>query len=157
MKWIIVVLFSLQCAGGNMLAASARRNWNHYSIEIPASHSARDVTPAIADFELYEVVADDRRTRCMVYFGNAPAFPKYKWPDAPLAYRKDGRRVKEYAYSADTKKIEGLIEFPGLSYRGSDQSPYSFVHYYAESLDSIEAAAYARMIKSIVVVKRNLD
>ena len=151
------VFSMLLLAGGEMPAKPTREVWNHFAIEIPATYVAKNVTPRMADFQLYEVVSGDGRSRCTLYFGNHPAFPKLKWSNPPIEERHKGVVVKEYGYTPEERRIEGLLRFSGLAYGGTDESPFSMVHYVSENLEPAQAQSFMRMVGSIVVVKRRLD
>ena len=154
---VMLTLLSLLVSSGGSMPQSVKALWNHYAIEIPANYRAKNITPSIADFELYEVVAREGDARCVLYFGNAPAFPKYKWPGPPIQHQDKEKRIRVHAFTNTTGTMEGLLEFGRLSYRGVEQSPFSSVHYFCERTSSNQALLFDRMIKSIVVVKPRLD
>jgi hypothetical protein len=126
----------------------------HYGIEVPAGYILKDVSPKQMDFDLY-ALADTRTgsVKCTLYFGNAPAFPKLRWSGKPTESRQHGASRKEFRSS---DRIEGLMNFDGLSYKGVPASPFESVHYFADHLSTADVKLVATMVDSITIAKKDL-
>jgi hypothetical protein len=130
---------------------------NHYSIHVPSGYVLRDITPQMADFELFEIVnKDDRSDKLSLYFGNFPQFPSYDWKESPTESAGAGVKKTFYNYRKSDGSLEGVLVFSGLSYRHSAYSPYSRIHYFATAVSSEASDRFLKIIASIEVVKPNL-
>jgi hypothetical protein len=135
--------------------AGTVRTFNHYAIEIPAGYVVKDVSPPRMDFEIYNLVDGKGKVKCGLYFGNAPQFPMFKWESQSPTESKDANRTKK-AYRSATR-MEGLLEFSGLTYKGIPATPFSIIHYFADGLSAADAKAVSAMVESIRVVQKHLD
>ncbi|MFL6710078.1 MAG: hypothetical protein ACJ8HI_17900 [Massilia sp.] len=156
------ISLSLTILAGILINSSARANdcklITHYCIKLPAGYSLKNITPPAADFELLELYrSKDRNEKLTVYFGNAPSFPVYDWGNSsPMQKRHEVARTW-LEYDGKNGAIEGVLNFSGLSYRGSSQSPYSQVHYFGRGLDAESGAQLKAIIVLITVFKPILD
>ena len=127
---------------------------NHYAINLPSGYELLDITPGMADFELFEIVNKENRSDKMrLYFGNQPDFPSYDWAESPLKSMGEGVKKTFYDYRESDGALEGVLVFSSLSYRGSNQSPYSKIHYFAKAINCEAGARFLRVISSIKVVR----
>jgi hypothetical protein len=130
---------------------------NHYSIHVPTGYVLRDVTPQMADFDLFEITnQEDHSDKLSIYFGNHPHFPVYDWKDPPSESTDAAVRKTVYNYRASDGSLEGMLVFSGLSYRHSAQSPYSRIHYFAKATNSEASERFLKIIASIEVANPNL-
>ena len=151
------LVLSLFAAASVPAAPSAGRaqTFNHYSIEIPAGYVVKDVSPPMMDFDLYQLVDGRGKARCGLYFGNAPQFPFYKWGSkSPVESREAGRMKKAFQSST---RMEGVLEFSGLTYKTTPYTPFSMIHYFADGLSADDIKAFSAMVNSIHVTKKHLE
>jgi hypothetical protein len=163
MKNVIRACALLAISGGGCMNMAfgkglSEKKINHYSLQIPHDYRMRDITPPMMDFELYEVhKVGNPKVKFDIYFGNNPSFPKFKWKEESLNSTKDNCSTKVFKYRKSDGAIEGLLSYSGLSYKGSNQSPYTTIHYFASGLSEKEADVLLGIISSIKVVKPNLN
>jgi hypothetical protein len=130
---------------------------NHYDLDLPAGYAVKDITPPLADFELYEISGSRAGARLGLYFGNHPQFPKYEWAGPPRSESKKGRTSQQYPYSSKERRMEGRIMFDGLSYKTTAHSPYTYAHYFATDVNADEARIFEEIVRSIRVARPHLD
>ncbi|HEY0711934.1 MAG TPA: hypothetical protein VGF45_04625 [Polyangia bacterium] len=151
---MFVAAVVLLMASDGVAQSTKKHTINHYSVELPASYRLKDITPKLMDFGLYAVVGrQDGKVRCTLYFGNHPDFPSKRWAGAPVATRDGWRTRKEFR---DANRIEGVIAFEGLSYKGSSGTPYSKIHYLAERVRPADQPLLLSMLDSIAVENPHL-
>lgn len=130
---------------------------NHFSIDIPHGYIVKDVTPAMADFQLIEIRLPGRKGNKMsVYFGNAPSSPQYDWVDVIPETDLDKSPLNWHRYRERDGSLEGLRSFTGLTYGGTPQSPYTQIHYFGKGINRRTAKQFEDMVTSIKVVRPNL-
>ena len=133
------------------------KNITHYSIAIPSGYDIKDVSPPMMDFYVFQVAkASDPKISCRLYIGNAPDFPTYSW-HGKSHDSTDGNRIsKVHPFDEKTGKMEGMFRFSGLTSENGSQTPFSCIHYFAEGIQPVDAAAFSAMVKTIKVVKPRL-
>jgi hypothetical protein len=153
----IALVWSLIAAAPALAAPAAGRvqTFNHYAIEIPAGYVVKDVSQPMMDFDLYQLVDGKGKAKCGLYFGNFPQFPTYKWGTTPPVETRDASRTKK-AYQSSTR-MEGVLQFSGLSYKMLPNTPFSLIHYFADGLSAEELKAMSAMVDSIHVVQKHLE
>jgi len=154
----IALLLAATLAQGKseMQQPHTTRSINHYDVDLPTDFAIEDRSPRRADFDLYEITAGRSGAKLVLYVGNHPSFPKFKWAGAPVSESRDGRSAKEYRYSPAEKRMEGVLTFSGLSYKATE-SPYTHVHYFAADVDPSAARLFEDIIRSIRVARAHLD
>ena len=126
----------------------------HYAIEVPAGYTLKDVSPKLIDFELFALV--DKRTsatKCTLYIGNFPSFPKLRWAGSPTESKGSDRTRREFR---STDRIEGVMTFTGVTYQDSTGSPFTSIHYFADRLSGAEIKVVTAMVDSIRVAKKDI-
>ena len=157
LKYFFVALFSGVFMNGARCDDFSVAEINHYSIHVPSSYVLRDITPQMADFELFEVVnKEDRSDKLSIYFGSHPQFPGYDWKEPPSESAGAGVRKTFYNYRESDGSLEGMLVFSGLSYRHSAHSPYSRIHYFAKAANSEASERFLKIIASIEIANPNL-
>ena len=107
------------------------------------------------DFDLYDLIdMKTKKAKCRLYVGNFPDFPQFTWRKRPTVSRIPNREQTEFRSAS---RVEGKIEFSGLTYKDQSSSPWTIVHYMAEGLSAREAQLIVRMIGSIAVTRPHLD
>jgi hypothetical protein len=150
---LVLALFAATPAAAAPTAGDAQ-TFNHYAIKIPAGYVVKDVSPPMMDFDLYQLVDGKGTVKCGLYFGNAPRFPIYGWGSKSPVDSGDASRMKK-AYQSSTR-MEGVIEFSGLTYKGLPATPFSKIHYFADRLSADDVKALSAMVDSIRVVEKDL-
>lgn len=130
---------------------------NHYDIDVPTGYSIKDRSPAMSDFDLYEITGNRPTAKLALYFGNHPQFPKFEWSSSPHIESRNGRTTDEYLYSPKQRRMEGRIMFDGLSYKTRAHSPYTYVHYFASDVNEDDARIFEEITRSIRVARAHLD
>jgi len=132
-----------------------RAEIEHFSIEVPPGFELDDMSPEMADFEIYDLVdRAKQKLLCRLYFGNYPRFPMYSWSGTAKFSTAPRREQKEFR-SAD--RIEGTITFSGLRFKGFPVTPWSIIHYFADDLSESDLQLIERMIQSIEVTRISID
>ena len=126
----------------------------HYRVEVPAGYVLKDLSPKQKDVRLY-ALADTRTgsVKCRFFLGHLPKFPKLRWSGKPTESRQSGGSRKEFR-AAD--RIEGLMNFDGLSWKGYPMSPFGWIYYVGDHLSASEVKLVATMMDSISVIKKDL-
>ena len=162
MKTAVACIFLLMLGGGQMNQVfgkeASEKKVNHYSFKLPVGYISKDITPPMMDFELIEIhKAKSHKTKLVLYFGNNPSFPKFKWDTSPMEEKDGNRTRRSFGYRESDGAMEGVLIFTGLSYRGSNQSPYTQIHYFASGVDKNSAGELSGIIASLKVVEPNLN
>ncbi len=127
----------------------------HYAIAVPAGYVLKDVSPKLMDFDLYALA--DQRTgsvKCTLYVGNHPAFPKFRWSGRPTESGRSGGTRKEFR-SPD--RVEGLMNFSGVTYKNTPGSPFETIHYFADHLSAHEMKVVTAVLDTIRIAKPHLE
>jgi hypothetical protein len=166
-KMMLLAVFCLVGIGGGVAAKEGRMDVNkperrvfrHYSVEIPDEFVLERVSRPFMDFDLYRIVAKTpNKILGELFFGNHPAFPHLLWPGMVAKEKTEkGGTTKEFPFDPARGQMEGMMCFPGLTYKDIEYSPWTCVYYYAAEINSDEAAEMNNMIKSIRVVKPHVD
>lgn len=154
---LIVICVSYMDTSIAATAASKGFLVNHFSIDIPHGYIVKDVTPAMADFQLIEIrLAGRKGHKVSMYFGNAPSSPMYDWIDVTPETELNKSPLNWHRYRERDGSLEGVRSFTGLSYRGTSQSPYTKIHYFGKGINRRTAKQFEAMVASIKVVRPNL-
>ena len=127
----------------------------HYAIEVPAGYVLKDVSPKLMDFDLYALA--DQRTgtvKCTLYVGNHPAFPKFRWRGKPIESGRNGETRKEFRSS---DRVEGVMNFSGVTYKNTPGSPFETIHYFADHLNAHEMQVLTALLDSIHIARAHLE